>query len=101
MACGDLRRVDLSRPSAIHPNPGVTSYQGRDMFNLLPPKPAGKPGSLQWRGLQRRQWHPRDRRALGLHLTAAGRPLMVEAETTARPMENESAWPSLRPSAAP
>jgi DNA-binding MarR family transcriptional regulator len=38
-----------------------------------------------------RQPHPRDGRAMGLHLTPAGQKLMREAEKTAAQLETEAA----------
>jgi DNA-binding MarR family transcriptional regulator len=41
--------------------------------------------------LIQRQPHPRDGRAMGLHLTAAGKKLMREAERTAADLEAQAA----------
>jgi DNA-binding MarR family transcriptional regulator len=43
--------------------------------------------SLEKRGLIERQAHPSDKRATGLHPTAAGRELMQAAEGTATDLE--------------
>jgi DNA-binding MarR family transcriptional regulator len=46
--------------------------------------------ALARRGLIQRLPHPRDGRALGLHLTQAGQALMVEAEQTASELEDQA-----------
>jgi DNA-binding MarR family transcriptional regulator len=48
-------------------------------------------GALEKRELIVRQPHPRDGRALGLHLTASGQKLMRDAERTAAELEAEVA----------
>jgi DNA-binding MarR family transcriptional regulator len=47
--------------------------------------------ALERRGLIVRHPHPRDGRAMGLHLTGAGRTLMRDAEQTAAQLESEAA----------
>ena len=91
MAGYGLRIVDFSILSVIHHNPGVTSKQLCDALNLLPPNLVGKIGALEKAGLLRRHPHPLDGRALGLHLTEAGRQLMAQAEITASELEAEVA----------
>jgi DNA-binding MarR family transcriptional regulator len=48
-------------------------------------------GALDRRGLIERRPHPRDGRAVGLHLTAAGHALAQETEKIVVAMENEVA----------
>jgi DNA-binding MarR family transcriptional regulator len=47
--------------------------------------------ALEKRGLILRRPHPRDGRAMGLHLTPAGQKLMRDAERTAAQLESEAA----------
>ena len=91
MADAGLRVVDFSVLSLIHHNPGITSRQLCDALNLLPPNLVGKIGALEKRGLLLRQPHPQDGRALGLHLTPAGRQLMAQAEVAALELERQVA----------
>jgi DNA-binding MarR family transcriptional regulator len=46
--------------------------------------------ALEKRNLILRKPHPRDGRAVGLHLTAAGQKLMRDAERTAVELESEA-----------
>ena len=87
MAEFGLRPVDFSVMSVIHHNPGVTSRQLCAALNLLPPNLVGLIQSLEARGLIRRQPHPTDGRAMGLHPTAEGATLMQEAEQAATDLE--------------
>ncbi|MDI9332001.1 MAG: MarR family transcriptional regulator [Alphaproteobacteria bacterium] len=91
MAEFDLRPVDFSVLSVIHHNPGVTSRELCASLNLLPPNLVGLIRGLEQRGLIERQPHPLDRRAQGLHATAAGIELMQQAETRASSIEREVA----------
>ena len=86
----ELRIVDFSVLSLITHNPGITSSQLCSALSVLPPNLVGIINALARRGLIKRQPHPRDGRAMGLHLTAAGRALMVEAEQTASDLEVEA-----------
>lgn len=90
MAGYDLRIVDFSVLSLITHNPGITSSQLCSALNILPPNLVGMINALARRGLIERQPHPRDGRAMGLHLTAAGHALMGEAEQTASDLELEA-----------
>jgi DNA-binding MarR family transcriptional regulator len=47
--------------------------------------------NLEKRGLIVREPHPRDGRAIGLHLTPAGQKLMRDAERTASQLESDAA----------
>jgi valyl-tRNA synthetase len=84
-----LKPVDFSVMSTIQHNPGVTSRQLCTTLNLLPPNLVGLIQSLESRGLIERKPHPHDGRAVGLHATAKGQALMVQAEQTASELEIE------------
>ncbi len=84
-----LKPVDFSVMSTIQHNPGVTSRQLCTALNLLPPNLVGLIQSLESRGLIERKPHPHDGRAVGLHATAKGQALMVQAEQTASELEIE------------
>jgi DNA-binding MarR family transcriptional regulator len=89
MAVYDLRPVDFSVLSLITHNPGITSRQLCGSLGILPPNLVGMVNTLEKRGLIARKPHPRDGRAVGLHLTPAGRTLMQAAEQTAADLESE------------
>ena len=89
MAPYGLKPVDFSVMSTIQHNPGVTSRQLCATLNLLPPNLVGLIQSLESRGLIERQPHPHDGRAVGLHATAKGQALMVQAEQAASELETE------------
>ncbi len=82
-----LRPVDFSVLSVVAHNPGVTSRQICAALDILPPNLVGMVKSLHKRGLIVRKPHPTDRRAQGLHLSAAGRRLHDEAQATATALE--------------
>ncbi|MGE0348460.1 MarR family winged helix-turn-helix transcriptional regulator [Hydrogenophaga sp.] len=84
-----LRPVDFSVLSVIAHNPGVTSRQICAALDILPPNLVGLVKSLHKRGLILRKTHPTDRRAQGLHLSAAGQRLYREAQATATMLEHE------------
>ena len=69
MAVYGLRPVDFSVLSLITHNPGITSRQLCSALNILPPNLVGMINALARRGLIERRPHPRDGRAVGLHLT--------------------------------
>ena len=83
MAIYDLRPVDFSVLSLIAHNPGITSRQLCNALNIQPPNLVGMVNALEKRKLVMRQPHPRDGRALGLHLTPSGKKMMRNAEQTA------------------
>ena len=83
-----MRPVDFSVLSVVAHNPGVTSRQICAALDILPPNLVGMVKSLHKRGLIARKPHPTDRRAQGLHLTAAGRRLHDEAQATATALEH-------------
>jgi DNA-binding MarR family transcriptional regulator len=91
MAVYDLRPVDFSVLSLITHNPGITSRQLCTALGILPPNLVGMINTLEKRELVERQPHPRDGRAMGLHLTPAGEKLMRHAERTAARLEAEVA----------
>jgi DNA-binding MarR family transcriptional regulator len=89
MAQYDLRPVDFSVLSLITHNPGITSRQLCSTLGILPPNLVGMINALEKRELIARQPHPRDGRAMGLHLTPSGQKLMRDAERTAAELEAE------------
>jgi len=91
MAVYDLRPVDFSVLSLITHNPGITSRQLCTALGILPPNLVGMINALEKRELVHREPHPRDRRAMGLHLTESGRKLMRDAERTAAELEGQVA----------
>ena len=91
MAVYDLRPVDFSVLSLIAHNPGITSRQLCSTLGIQPPNLVAMINTLEKRELMVRQPHPRDGRAMGLHLTASGSKLMRDAEHTAAALEAEVA----------
>jgi DNA-binding MarR family transcriptional regulator len=91
MAPYGLRPVDFSVLSLIKHNPGITSRQLCTSLGILPPNLVGLVNSLQKRELITRKPHPRDGRAMGLHLTPGGQKLMRDAEATASALETDVA----------
>lgn len=91
MAAYDLRPVDFSVLSLITHNPGITSRQLCTTLGILPPNLVGIINTMERRELVMRRPHPRDGRAVGLHLTATGRKLMRDAERTVAEHEAEVA----------
>jgi DNA-binding MarR family transcriptional regulator len=89
MAPFQLRPVDFSVLSLIAHNPGITSRQLCSTLGILPPNLVGMVNALEKRELLARKPHPRDGRAMGLHLTPAGHKLMRDAEKTAAALEAE------------
>lgn len=91
MAPFDLRPVDFSVLSLVAHNPGITSRQLCATLGVLPPNLVGLVTTLEKRELISRRPHPRDGRAMGLHLTTAGQKLVEAAERTATTLEAEAA----------
>lgn len=91
MAPYQLKPVDFSVLSLVTHNPGITSRQLCATLGILPPNLVGMINALEKRELVARKPHPRDGRAMGLHLTAAGQKLMRDAEKTAAALEAEVA----------
>jgi DNA-binding MarR family transcriptional regulator len=87
----NLRPVDFSVLSLITHNPGITSRQLCTTLGILPPNLVGIVNALEKRELIERLPHPRDGRAMGLHLTATGQKLMRDAERTAAELESDVA----------
>jgi len=90
MAVYGLRPVDFSVLSLIAHNPGITSRQLCTSLNIQPPNLVGMINLLQRRELITRRPHPHDGRAMGLHLTPAGRKMMKQAEVTACELEDQA-----------
>lgn len=89
MAPFGLRPVDFSVLCLVGHNPGITSRQLCATLGILPPNLVGMVNALEKRELLSRQPHPRDGRAMGLHLTPAGQKLVRDAEKTAAALEAE------------
>lgn len=84
MAAYELRPVEFSVLSLIHHNPGITSRQLCGALGIQPPNLVGMLQQHEKkRGLIERRPHPHDGRAMGLHLTVAGRALVRKAERAA------------------
>lgn len=88
MAVYGLKPVEFSVLSLIAHNPGITSRQLCSTLNIQPPNLVGMINQLQRRELITRRPHPHDGRAMGLHLTPAGRKLVKQAELTASELED-------------
>ena len=91
MAPFQLKPVDFSVLSLVRHNPGITSRQLCSALGILPPNLVGMVNTLEKRALVERKPHPRDGRAMGLHLTSQGEKLMRDAEKTAAELEAEVA----------
>jgi DNA-binding MarR family transcriptional regulator len=91
MAPYGLKPVDFSVLSLVKHNPGITSRQLCTSLGILPPNLVGMVNALEKRELIVRRPHPRDGRAMGLHVTAAGQKLMRDAEQTAAALEADAA----------
>lgn len=91
MAPFGLKPVDFSVLSVIAHNPGITSRQLCSTLGILPPNLVGMINTLEKRELVLREPHPRDGRAMGLHLTPGGQKLVRDAEKTAAALEAEVA----------
>ena len=87
MAQYQLRPVDFSVLSLIAHNPGITSRQLCGALDILPPNLVGMLRVLETRGVIEKREHPTDRRAQGLHLSAAGKKLYTKAQRTASQLE--------------
>jgi DNA-binding MarR family transcriptional regulator len=87
MAPYGLKQVDFSVLSLLAHNPGATSRQLCATLDILPPNLVNLIAALDGRGLIERRPHPRDGRAVGLHLTPAGDKLTREAEQAVLQLE--------------
>jgi DNA-binding MarR family transcriptional regulator len=83
MAEHELRPVAFTLLSLVGSNPGITSSQLCALLGIHSSNLVGLVKQLQDRELTVRQSHPRDGRAMGLHLTAAGRALLDKALVSA------------------
>lgn len=90
MAVYKFRPVDFSVMSLISHNPGITSRQLCAALDILPPNLVAIINAMERRELIVRKPHPRDGRAVGLHLTASGKKLMHDAERTAQKLESDA-----------
>ncbi|WP_291013603.1 MarR family transcriptional regulator [Hydrogenophaga sp.] len=90
MAPFELRPVDFSVLTLIAHNPGATSRQICAALDIQPPNLVGLIRQMEARGLVQRKPHPTDRRAQGLHLSAAGKRLQREAQAEATALEQDA-----------
>ena len=79
MAVHDLRPVGFTLLTLVGSNPGITSSQLCALLGIASSNLVGLVKQLQDRSLIHRQPHPSDGRAMGLHLTVAGRNLLKKA----------------------
>lgn len=91
MAPYGLKQVEYSVLALLAHNPGATSRQLCATLDILPPNLVSLISGLDRRGLIERRPHPRDGRAIGLHLTPAGLALAQETETVVVELEGEAA----------
>jgi len=87
MAAYGLKQVDFSVLSLLAHNPGATSRQLCATLDILPPNLVSLIAAMDSRGLVERRPHPHDGRAVGLHLTTAGKKLVREAEAAVVQLE--------------
>ncbi|MEO5737537.1 MAG: MarR family transcriptional regulator, partial [Variovorax sp.] len=87
MAAYGLKQVDFSVLSLLAHNPGATSRQLCATLDILPPNLVSLIAAMDSRGLIERRPHPHDGRAVGLHLTSAGKKLVREAEAAVVQLE--------------
>ncbi len=90
MAVYGLKQADFSVLSLLAHNPGATSRELCATLDILPPNLVSLIAAMDSRGLIERRPHPRDGRALGLHLTPAGEQLIAEAERAVVQLEAEA-----------
>ncbi len=91
MAPYGLKQADFSVLALLAHNPGATSRQLCATLDILPPNFVSLIAALDRRGLIERRPHPRDGRAVGLHLTPAGLTLAQDTEKIVVEMESELA----------
>lgn len=87
MAVFGLKPVDFSMLSLVHLNPGITSRQVCSTLSILPPNLVAMIGSLEKRGLVRRERHIDDGRAMSLYLTDKSSGMIGAAQDTAQQLE--------------
>ena len=80
MAEHDLRPASYSVLALLLHNPGSSSRQICNVLGVRPPNLVALVAAFEARGLIERHPDPNDGRALGLHLTAAGRRLVTRME---------------------
>ena len=90
MAPLKLRPVDFTVLALVGTNPGITSSQVCQLLDIQSPNLVVLVKQLQDRKLVERRPHPRDGRALGLHLTPAGRRLVDQATAMAYAADEEA-----------
>ena len=90
MARYELRPVSFSALVLIRHNPGVTSRQVCRALGMQPPNLVAIVDAFEARGLVERRAQPRDRRALGLHLTEAGERIVARVESEVADSEIEA-----------
>lgn len=86
----DLKIVEFSVLSLVAGNAGITSRQLCQQLAVLPPNMVGMIDALGKRGLLERRPHPRDGRATGLYLSAAGRELVDLAQSELKSQEAQA-----------
>jgi DNA-binding MarR family transcriptional regulator len=91
MAVYGLRPVDFTLLALIARNPGVTSSQLCNRLDIQSSNLVALIDQLQQRTLIARRPHPRDGRAMGLHLTPVGGKMLRQAEATAAEVEEKAA----------
>ncbi len=90
MAPLKLRPVDFTVMALTGSNPGITSAQVCQLLDIQSPNLVVLVKGLQDRGLIERRPHPRDGRAMGLHLTDAGRGLVEQGTALAHEADDEA-----------
>jgi DNA-binding MarR family transcriptional regulator len=90
MAPLKLRPVDFTVLALAGSNPGITSSQVCQLLDIQSPNLVVLVKQLEERDLVERRPHPRDGRALGLHLTPAGRRLVDEGTALAYTADQEA-----------
>jgi len=90
MAALDLRPVGFTLLALIGSNPGITSAQLCATLGIQSSNLVGLVKQMQDRALVQRRPHPRDGRAVGLHLTPSGRALLKKALAVAEQSDREA-----------
>ena len=90
MAPYGLKQAEWSVLALLAHNPGATSRQLCATLDILPPNLVSLIAGMDSRGLIERRPHPRDGRAVGLHLTADGEKLVTEAEQAVTQLEADA-----------
>ena len=90
MAVHELRPVTFTVLTLIGSNPGMTSSQLCTLLDIRSSNLVGLVKQLQDRSLLERRPHPRDGRAMGLHLSPQGQSLLNKALKTAAQADQEA-----------